>query len=131
MRIHPPSLYKKIIECYEYETRNPTIMEMLFVPDEFTQGSKELQSDDKEMKITFNEYCRLNPQSMRLNNLKIYCQTEEDQSNVFDFLFYEYQNDIKYCTWEPDGDDENPGTWECSLMSSHLNYGQNGQFSRK
>ena len=48
---------------------------------------------------------------MRLNNLKIYCQTEEDQSNVFDFLFSEYQNDIKYCTWEPDGDDENPGTW--------------------
>ena len=48
---------------------------------------------------------------MRLNNLKIYCQTEEDQSNVFDFLFCEYQNDIKYCTWEPDGDDENPGTW--------------------
>ena len=46
---------------------------------------------------------------MRLNNLKIYCQTEEDQSNVFDFLFYEYQNDIKYCT--SDGDDENPGTW--------------------
>ena len=45
---------------------------------------------------------------MRLNNLKIYCQTEEDQSEMFDFLFYEYQNDIKYCTWEPDGD---PGTW--------------------
>ena len=48
---------------------------------------------------------------MKLNNLKIYCQTEEDQSEMFDFLFYEYQNDIKYCTWEPDGDDENPGTW--------------------
>lgn len=50
-------------------------------------------------------------QPMRLNNLKIYCQTEEDQSNVFDFLFEIYHNDIKYCTWEPDGDDENPGTW--------------------
>ena len=24
---------------------------------------------------------------MRLNNLKIYCQTEEDQSEMFDFLF--------------------------------------------
>jgi hypothetical protein len=46
-----------------------------------------------------------------MNNLKIYCQTQEDQSNIFDFLFYEYQNDIKYSTWEPDGDDENPGTW--------------------
>ena len=39
---------------------------------------------------------------MKLNNLKIYCQTEEDQSSVFDFLFYEYQNNIQYCTWEPD-----------------------------
>jgi hypothetical protein len=44
----------------------------------------------------------------RLNNLKIYCKTEEDQSAVFDFLFFEYQNDIKYCTWEPDGE---PGSW--------------------
>ena len=50
-------------------------------------------------------------ESMRLNNLKIYCQTEEDQSTIFDFIFYEYQNEVKYCTWEPDGDDENPGTW--------------------
>ena len=48
---------------------------------------------------------------MKLNNLKIYCQTEEDQSIIFDFLFYEYQNGIKYSTWEPDGDEENPGTW--------------------
>ena len=30
---------------------------------------------------------------------------------MFDFLF-EYQNNIQYCTWEPDGDDEdNPGSW--------------------
>ena len=48
---------------------------------------------------------------MKLNNLKIYCQTEDDQTNIVDFLFYEYQNTIKYGTWEPDGDDENPGTW--------------------
>ena len=46
---------------------------------------------------------------LRLNNLKIYCQTEEDQSNVFDFLFCEYQNDIKYATWEPDPVDT--GSW--------------------
>ena len=51
------------------------------------------------------------PQLMRLENLKIYCETEEDQSSMFDFIFYEYQNDVKYCTWEPDGDDESPGTW--------------------
>jgi len=48
---------------------------------------------------------------MRLNNLKIYCLLEEDQSLMFDYLFEIYRNDIKYCTWEPDGDDENPGTW--------------------
>jgi|TARA_A100001201_G_scaffold43540_1_gene44357 hypothetical protein len=48
---------------------------------------------------------------MKLSNLKIYCQTEEDQSTIFDFIFYEYQNEVKYCTWEPDGDDENPGSW--------------------
>lgn len=45
---------------------------------------------------------------MRLNNLKIYCQTEEDQSNVFDFLFYEYQNDIKYATCS---DPVDTGSW--------------------
>ena len=46
-----------------------------------------------------------------MDDLKIYCHTQEDQSLMFDLLFEEYQNDIKYCTWEPDGDDENPGTW--------------------
>ena len=48
---------------------------------------------------------------MKYNNLKIYCQTEEDQSAIFDFIFYLYQNEVRYCTWEPDGDDENPGSW--------------------
>ena len=47
---------------------------------------------------------------MKLNNLKIYCQTEEDQINVVEFVFSQYE-DVKVCTWEPDGDDENPGTW--------------------
>jgi len=50
-------------------------------------------------------------QRMKLNNLKIYCQNQEDQSEVFDFIFYEYQNDVSIVTWEPDGDDENPGSW--------------------
>ena len=48
---------------------------------------------------------------MNLNNLKIYCKTEEDQSYVFDTIFYDYKNTISISTWEPDGDDENPGTW--------------------
>ena len=60
---------------------------------------------------------------MKLNNLKIYCQTEQDQSNVFDFLFYEYQNEIKYATWEPDPVDT--GSWGCLLMIFLLNYGIN------
>ena len=47
---------------------------------------------------------------MKQNNLKIYCQTEEDQINVVEYIFSQY-DDVKVCTWEPDGDDENPGTW--------------------
>ena len=46
---------------------------------------------------------------MRLNNLKIYCQTEQDQSVIFDFLFLEYRNSISYSTWEPDPVDT--GSW--------------------
>ena len=58
---------------------------------------------------------------MRLNNLKIYCLREEDQSLMFHFLFEIYSNDIKYCTWEPDGDDENPGTWGMFIDDFHPN----------
>ena len=47
---------------------------------------------------------------MKLNNLKIYCQTEDDQTNIVEFIFSQYE-DVKASTWEPDGDDENPGTW--------------------
>ena len=47
---------------------------------------------------------------MKLNNLKIYCQTEDDQTNIVEFIFSQYE-DVKVSTWEPDGDDENPGTW--------------------
>ena len=46
-----------------------------------------------------------------MDDLKIYCECEEDRSAMFDFIFSEYHNDVKYCTWEPDGDDEDPGTW--------------------
>ncbi len=45
-----------------------------------------------------------------MNNLKIYCQTEEDQTNVVEFIFSQYE-DVKVSTWEPDGDEDNPGTW--------------------
>ena len=43
---YPPSLYKEILECYEYETRNPTIYGNVIRGEmEFTQSSEELQSD--------------------------------------------------------------------------------------
>jgi hypothetical protein len=46
MLIHPSSLYKEILECYKYETRNPTIYGNVVRGEmEFTQGSEELQSD--------------------------------------------------------------------------------------
>jgi hypothetical protein len=46
MLIHPQSLYKEILECYEYETRNPTIYgNAVRGKMEFTQSSEKLQSD--------------------------------------------------------------------------------------
>ena len=43
---YPPSLYKEILECYEYETRNPTIYGNVIRGEmEFAQSSEELQSD--------------------------------------------------------------------------------------
>ena len=48
---------------------------------------------------------------MKLNNLKIYCQTEEDQTNIVEFIFSQYE-DVEVSTWEPDSDDpSNLGTW--------------------
>ena len=47
---------------------------------------------------------------MKLNNLKIYCQTEDDQADVVEFIYSQPEN-VKISTWEPDGDDENPGSW--------------------
>jgi hypothetical protein len=45
---------------------------------------------------------------MKLNNLKIYCQTEDDQTNIVEFIFSQY-DDVKVCTWEPDPVET--GTW--------------------
>ena len=39
-------LYKEILDCYEYETRNPTIYGNVVRSEmEFAQSSKELQPD--------------------------------------------------------------------------------------
>ena len=41
-----PNLYKEILECYEYEARNPTIYGNVIRGEmEFTKSSEELQSD--------------------------------------------------------------------------------------
>ena len=48
---------------------------------------------------------------MILNNLKIYCQTEDDQSVIFGIIFSDYQDTIDYSSWKPDGDKENPYPW--------------------
>lgn len=48
MIVYPLSLYKEIIECYEYETRNPTIYGNVIRGEvEFTQSSEECGSDQQ------------------------------------------------------------------------------------
>ena len=43
---HPTSLYKEILKCYSYETRNPSIYGNVIRSEmEFTQGSEQLQLD--------------------------------------------------------------------------------------
>ena len=45
---YSPSLYKEILECYEYETRNPTIYgNVIRCEMEFTKSSEKLQSDSE------------------------------------------------------------------------------------
>ena len=45
---YKPSFYKEILECYEYETRNPTIYgNVIRSKMEFTQSSKECGSDQQ------------------------------------------------------------------------------------
>ena len=48
MIVHPLSLYKEILECYEYETRNPTIYgNVVRGKMEFAQSSEECRSDQQ------------------------------------------------------------------------------------
>ena len=43
---HPYSLYKEILKCYNYETRNPSIYgNVIRCEVELTQGSEQLQLD--------------------------------------------------------------------------------------
>ena len=48
MIFYNDSLYKEILECYNYETRNPSIYGNVVRGEvELTQGSKELQPNRK------------------------------------------------------------------------------------
>ena len=43
---YPVGFYKEILECYEYETRNPSIYGNVIRSEmEFTKSSKQLQLD--------------------------------------------------------------------------------------
>ena len=48
MIVHSLSLYKEILECYQYEARNPTIYGNVVRSEmEFTQSSEERGSDQQ------------------------------------------------------------------------------------
>ena len=48
MNKYPADLYKEILECYDYETRNPTIYGNVIRSEvEFTQSSEECGSDQQ------------------------------------------------------------------------------------
>ena len=45
---YPVGFYKEILECYEYETRNPSIYGNVIRSEmEFTQSSEERRSDQQ------------------------------------------------------------------------------------
>ena len=47
-KIYPVGFYKEILECYEYETRNPSIYGNVIRSEvEFTQSSEERRSDQQ------------------------------------------------------------------------------------
>ena len=47
-KIYPVGFYKEILECYEYEIRNPTIYGNVIRSEvEFTQSSEERRSDQQ------------------------------------------------------------------------------------
>ncbi len=46
MNHYQPDLYKEILDCYEYETRNPSIYgNVVRIEVEFTSGRKKLRID--------------------------------------------------------------------------------------
>ena len=48
MNKYPADLYKEILECYDYETRNPTIYGNVIRGEmEFTKSSEKLRIDGK------------------------------------------------------------------------------------
>ena len=74
MNYYTPDLYQEILKFYE--TENTQSMEMLFYAKmECSDVMKNCGLTEKEMKITFNEYCRLNPPT--------YVKSDTDQLTLF------------------------------------------------
>ena len=58
MNRYQPDLYKQILDCYEYETRNPSIYGNVIRGEwNLPKAAENCGLTNKEMKITFNEYC--------------------------------------------------------------------------
>ena len=68
MNYYKADFYKEILKCYEYETRNRQSMEMLFCAKwNLPKAAKNAGLTNKEMKITFNEYCAFHAPTWELD----------------------------------------------------------------
>jgi hypothetical protein len=48
MNVYSPELYKDILECYNYETRNPTVYGNVICSEmEFTKSSEKRRTDQQ------------------------------------------------------------------------------------
>ena len=68
-KIYPVGFYEEILKCYEYESRNPSVYGKVPLEMEFTESMRKCRLTNKEMKITFNEYCRLNDLDVEFKSL--------------------------------------------------------------
>ena len=61
-KIYPEGFYKEILKCYELRPETRQSMEMLFAAKwNLPKAAKNAGLTNKEMKITFNEYCAFHP----------------------------------------------------------------------
>tara|TARA_B100000287_G_scaffold74576_1_gene66413 strand:+ start:1847 stop:2068 length:222 start_codon:yes stop_codon:yes gene_type:complete len=68
MNYYREDFYKEILRCYEYETRNPSIYgNVITAKWNLPKAAKNCNLSNKEMKITFNEYCAFHPPTWELD----------------------------------------------------------------